>query len=200
MFDLHITPAKKDAFFNDKGTINTVNYIQMVLLIRIMRIFSLLKQLKQWRFFMRAIKVMRVNFITICFSLYSFYWFYTLIGMEIYGGLVTSQLLKDIKERDPNSEILNTPDYIYLNFNDFVSGLLTLFTFMLFNNWQFLWEQFVETNGKTYVANLFFLSFMLMSTYVIINILMAFIIDVYTSIEESSNDMSQEKKMLIQLI
>ena len=50
---------------------------------------------------MKALKVMRANFVTICFSLYSVYWFYALIGMEIYGGLVSSKFLAEIAVSDP---------------------------------------------------------------------------------------------------
>jgi len=49
------------------------------------------------------------------------------------------------------------------------------------------------------VSALFFISFMIMSTYVIINILMAFIIDVYTSIEEQHQKEKQERRTAIQL-
>lgn len=40
---------------------------------------------------------------------------------------------------------------------------------------------------------------MVMGAYVIINILMAFVIDVYTSIEDSSKAEIEEKKLLISL-
>ena len=70
---------------------------------------------------------------------------------------------------------------------------------MLFNNWQFIWDQFNFTieDGKT--TNAFFLSFMVMSTYVIINIIMAFIIDVYTSIEDAEQEEKAERKEIEEL-
>ena len=85
---------------------------------------------------------------------------------------------------DATSDI--SGDYIWLNFNDFASGLITLFTMMLFNNWQFIWYQFNYTlDDDDLTTNAFFLSFMLIASYVIINIIMAFTIDVYTSIENA---------------
>ena len=89
-------------------------------------------------------------------------------------------------------------DYIWLNFNDFPSGLITLFSMMLFNNWQFIWDQFdfmIESTGRT---NGFFLTFMVLAAYIIINILVAFVIDVYTQIERSQRKGIEERKAIIE--
>ena len=97
-----------------------------------------------------------------------------------------------------NPDFDSSPDYIYLNFNDFASGLITLFSMQLFNNWQFIWEQFDFTIENRLVTNCFFLTFMVMATYVIINILMAFVIDVYTSIEDTHKEEKDARKKVIQ--
>jgi hypothetical protein len=131
---------------------------------------------------MKAVKTMRGPFLNLCLTLYSLYFFYSCIGMMIFGGDINSESFSQLFELNQDTEIGG--DYIWLNFNDFSCGLITLFSMQLFNNWQFIWEQFnfmIEDNART---NLFFLSFMVMATYVIINILMAFVIDVFTSIEE----------------
>lgn len=80
-----------------------------------------------------------------------------------------------------------------------------MITFMIFNNWQFLWQyhNYALNVGKekqsSIVSKLYFLSFMCIATYVIINILMAFVIDVYTSIEDSQKEEAEEKEAFIQL-
>ena len=139
---------------------------------------------------------MRGPFSNLCFTLYSLFFFYTLIGMEIYGGKINSEVFTKFFELNPDAEIGS--DYIYLNFNDFGSGLITLFSMMLFNNWQFIWEQFDFTIESKVTTNCFFLSFMVMATYVIINILMAFVIDVYTSIEDGHKEEMSARKKVIQ--
>lgn len=63
---------------------------------------------------------------------------YVLIGMEIFGGKITSTAFENLFEANPDTGVAS--DYIWLNFNDFASGLLTLFSMMLFNNWQYIWE------------------------------------------------------------
>lgn len=47
------------------------------------------------------------------------------------------------------------------------------------------------------ITNSFFLSFIILSAYIIMNILMAFVIDVYTSIEESVRKEKEEKKAIV---
>jgi hypothetical protein len=47
-------------------------------------------------------------------------------------------------------------------------------------------------------TNFFFLTFIVMATYVIINILMAFVIDVYRSIEDDQKTEKQERKAFIE--
>lgn len=81
---------------------------------------------------------MKGPFFKLYFTLYSLYFLYTLVGMEIYGGKINTKVFEDIFQANPDTEIGS--DYIWLNFNDFYSGLITLFTMQLFNNWQFVWD------------------------------------------------------------
>ena len=110
-----------------------VTVLKIVILVRVLRIVTFLNELEQWQFFMKAFKVMRGPFFNLCFTLYSLYFMYSLIGMQIFGGKISSKGFEELFELNPDTEI--GPDYIYLNFNDFASGLITLFSMMLFNNW-----------------------------------------------------------------
>lgn len=67
---------------------------------------------------------MRVPFFNLGFTLYSLFWLYSIIGIDIFGGKINSDFFKQIFISNPDTDIL--PDYIWLNFNDFASGLLTL--------------------------------------------------------------------------
>lgn len=107
-------------------------------LIRLLRLFSFLTEIEQWNFFTQAIKVLRGPFFNLAFTLYSLYWLYVLIGIEIFGGKINSNTFLRLLTVNPDAGIAG--DYIWLNFNDFPSGLITLFSMMLFNNWQFIWD------------------------------------------------------------
>jgi hypothetical protein len=114
------------------------SFLQLLILMRLLRIFSFLNELEQWRFFSKAVKIMRGPFFNLAFTLYSLFYLYTIIGIEIFGGAIDSELFIFILENFPDSDIAG--DYIWLNFNDYASGLITLESMMLFNNWQFIWD------------------------------------------------------------
>lgn len=129
-------PAIKNIYDEDspkEEKASLSDLIQGVILFRLLRIFSFLSELEQWQFFMKAIKVMRGPFFNLVFTLYSLYFVYTLIGMELFGGKINSETFALMFELNPDAEI--GFDYIWLNFNDYSSGLITLFSMMLFNNW-----------------------------------------------------------------
>jgi hypothetical protein len=92
---------------------------------------------------MKAVKVMRGPFYKLGFTLYSLFYLYVIIGMDIFGGKINTPVFQRIFDLNPDTEI--APDYIWLNFNDYASGLITLESMMLFNNWQFIWDQFEFT-------------------------------------------------------
>ena len=145
---------------------------------------------------MKTLKVLQGPFGNLCFTLYSIYFLYVLIGMEIYGGLIYDQQFSEMISLNPGDY---APDYIFLNFNDFLSGVITLFSMQLFNNWQFIWDQFNFTIDHFSISAVYFISFMILATYVLINILMAFVIDVYTSIEEAQKKEREERADFIQV-
>lgn len=187
--------ADEDSY--NSGSHAVLDLTQIIILFRLSRIFPFLTELQQWDFFARAVNVMKGPFFNLVLCLFSVYYLWTLIGIEIYGGKIDTKIFEDIAELNPDTEI--GPTYMWLNFNDFASGLITLFSMMLFNNWQFIWGQFNFAIENDLITNGFFLSFMAISQYVILNILMAFIIDVYTSIEDQVRKEKDEKEALVLL-
>ena len=101
-------------------------YFNVVMLIRMVRIFTFLSELEQWKFFTRTLKVLRGPFFNLTFTLYSLYFFYTMLGIHIYGGKITAESTARLFIL--NEDFDASPDYMWLNFNDFLSGLITLFS------------------------------------------------------------------------
>ena len=89
------------------------------------------------------------------------------------------------KIRSDSSQIINDqsiPDiYIYNNFNDLMSGFVTLFELMVVNNWQVNVAMYVDVTGTT-LTRLFFMFFYYFSVVIGLNIVVAFAIDMYNSI------------------
>jgi hypothetical protein len=90
------------------------------------RLFEFLNELEQWQFFMRTLNVLKGPFFNLCFTLYSLYFCYTIVGIHIYGGKVN--MYEFSRMLYINQDFESGADYMWLNFNDFLSGLITLFS------------------------------------------------------------------------
>jgi len=74
-------------------------------------------------------------------------------------------------------------NYVIFNFNDFGSAFVTLFVILVQNNWHLVTLIYTTLNGSLLVY-LFFISFYVLAVIAILNIVLAFIIDIYVSVEE----------------
>ena len=159
------------------------NNLQILIILRLSKILPFLEELEHFRFFIKAFNIMKVPFLNLVLTLYSFYFIYVVIGVEIFGGKINGSIFEEMITL--NNGVI-PKDYVWLSFNDFFSGLIVLFSVQICNNWQFIWMQFnYSIGGKSYITNMYFISFLVMSNYVIINILMAFVIDIYGSVRET---------------
>ena len=104
------------------------------------------------------------------------FYFFSIIGGIIFGGTVNS----DLPHILPNDEISTI--YIYNNFNDFGSGIITLFELMIVNNWQVIVAMFIDATGNSSLHWYFIiLVFYFFSVTVALNILVAFALDMFNS-------------------
>lgn len=119
----------------------------------------------------------------------SMFYLFSLVGVELFGGKVYAE------NTDINSDASLPPNYIYNNFNDFASGLVTLFELLIVNNWQVVAQTFTDVTSKT--ARIYFVLFYIMTVLVAFNLIVAFIIDSFNSqmeVEASRNaDMEKQR-------
>lgn len=71
-----------------------------------------------------------------------------------------------------------------MNFNDFGASMLTLYPLMVVNNWFVIVQVYVDITG-TRLVRLYFILFWFASVMVFLNIVVAFAIEVYSSVEEA---------------
>ena len=82
-------------------------------------------------------------------------------------------------------------NYFALNFNDFVSGMVTLFVLMVVNNWMVIAEAFVLVTGTAW-SWFFFVSFFIVANLVVLNFLMALILECYATLLQ--DELEQEER------
>ena len=128
-------------------------------------------------------------FTTLLGVLMTVFYVFSILGGFIFGGKVDANL-PQILANDGVSTI-----YIYNNFNDFGSGIVTLFELMIVNNWQVIVEMFIDATGISAVR-WFFIFFYFFSVTVALNIVVAFALDLFNSYHEMLTQRRDEKQKL----
>ena len=110
-----------------------------------------------------------------------------MLGTKVFGGWITKESMIHINK--VNFEVPTW--YIPFNFNDYGSAYVTLFVLMIQNNWHLVTFMYTILDESLQVY-LFFTCFYFMTVIVILNIVLAFIIDIYMSIEEQNKKGTEE--------
>lgn len=110
-------------------------------------------------------------------SMYTVYYVFAQVGMLLWASKITT-VSAQINYTTP-------PLYYLMNFNDFFMSLVTLFHIMIVNNW------YVTCNMYCYVMQsnwpiLYFMSFWTITVFIMLNLVIAFVIDIYESTEKET--------------
>ena len=101
--------------------------------------------------------------------------------MYFFGGKV----YKKAPFISSDASVPNT--YSLLNFNDLISAYYVMFSLMVVNNWQFIVTMYVDACG-TILVRFFFGLFFYFAVVIGINITVAFVLDMYGSVERLDAD------------
>ena len=121
------------------------------------------------------------------------FYFFAQIGIFMFGGLVKKELTNVF-----NTGSDSIPSLYYLNnFNDLLSAYLTLFSLMVVNNWQLTVNMYVTVMSGNTTYRLYFYLFYYVSVIVGVNLVIAYAIDMYTSVERIDEQRTQTMHMLM---
>ena len=170
--------------FNRSGDYGLeINIFSLGILLRALRVTGLLNEITLWRNFVRTIRALVRPFFNFSVTLYSLYLIYASIGLEFFGGKINSVEVNRLI--DAGNDI--DESWLYLNFNDYIMSLNTLFSFMWQNDWEaivYMYELAFDSEKDTGVI-LYFVTFMELANLIFVNIIIAFVIDTYQSIDET---------------
>ena len=142
-----------------------------------LRVLDFLTELKFFNLILYTMSRLTKPFFAKLLSLYLLFQFYTSLGQNFYGGGITRDTV-----------LRASPDiagyYWLMNFNDFGYGLVTLFHIMVVNNWFVTTDMFCSVFGNEW-PRVFFASFWVFCVLIIVNIVTASVIEVYSASEES---------------
>lgn len=133
------------------------------------RILGILNCVEKYRIIFKTLLDLIPTFTNLLSVIVVLFYVFSLLGQELFGGLIYEE----------NSDLVNpiVPiSYVYNNFNDFTSGVVTLFELLIVNNWWVIAEMYVDATSK--YARIYFGVFFILAVLVVFNLFLAFIIDI----------------------
>ena len=121
--------------------------------------------------------------------LYIIYYLFAIVGAFLFGGKINE---KSVAEKSPGSPAF----YYLLNFNSYGASLITLFHFMVINNWFVTIQMYQAVTDNKYLPTLFFVVFWCFVVLVLLNVLISLIIEIYSSVEPEVNEKKKKEKLI----
>ena len=126
---------------NHNGNYNSLDFIEeakvcayvlMVIAVsRLLRLVILLKEMEDWSVLIHSMSALIYEFISLGMVFFYFMMIYSVIGVRWFGGKISIDNIDAIAEAIGISEA-----WVWLNFNDFFSGIVSLFGLMALNGWE----------------------------------------------------------------
>lgn len=144
---------------------------RFLLMGRVVRLLRLIYKLKRFRVILRSMAILSPVMMTYGVVMFVLYYAFAMIGMDVWGGAIAR-----------NNPLLHgtayaNADYYGNNFNSLPESLVLLFVLTVQNDWLVLASGFVAVS--TPFAYIFFIVFNVASTIMILNIIVAFILEVF---------------------
>jgi len=175
------------AFLHDIDDLSRYNSFEKVftaiIFIRALKMLTLMYEVKSLRIIIETMKNLIEPIGNMMSVLLIIYYIFALFGMLFFGGKIKKNLPY------PLVQGTNTVPATYHldNFNDFISSMVTLFTLMVVNNWMVQVSQFIVVmsyeNVNENLVRLYFIAFFQLSVVIGINLVVAFVLDMYGSTE-----------------
>ncbi|XP_065892686.1 two pore calcium channel protein 1-like isoform X2 [Dysidea avara] len=156
-----------------------------------LRFLRLIRFNKRLRAIFNTLVILMPRIISIVVLLLLMYYFYAIIGMEFFAHKVNPGCCGNFHNGTANIQnyyIGNGSNVYYLNnFNNILRSYVTLFELMIINNWWIIMEGFQAGTGEM-SSRAFFIAFHL-STYIVVTVVMAFIVEAFDfKIEEVNKE------------
>eukprot|EP00936_MAST-01D_sp_MAST-1D-sp1_P002157 g2157.t1 len=150
--------------------------VRVALLLRLLRLTRVVVALKRFNTIFTTYMSLLPAFATMFGMLFAIFNIFAEIGIAIFGG----RIYKGAPAL--NGTMFEQSGYEVNNFNDYGSACMTLFELLVVNNWQVLMEGFVAVRNLQ--ARWFFILFYGFSVVMLLNLIVAFVLDAFFRREE----------------
>lgn len=110
--------------------------------------------------------------------------------MILWAGIITT-VSKQTNYSTP-------PLYYLMNFNDFGASLVTLFHILVVNNWMITCDMYCYVVGNNW-PRLYFISFWTICVLIVLNLVISFVLDIYNTSSQQTEDEFKRREYVIQL-
>ena len=169
------------------------SYVLFSFLVRNLRISYLLSEVKAFKVIMDMIMKMTIPIMYMLACLYIVYYVFALIGMFGLSGEIKVPRFHG-EDGIPNNL------YYLVNFNDLGSSMVTLYAFMIINNWPAITDTLVNAAGGDVWPRIYFMVFYIIVQWIILNLVIAMMLEIYTNVESENDIELQRKKNVVKLM
>ena len=155
------------------GAFGAFRSVRVFRVFRVVRLTKILRSLSFMKVIILVVSKCLQSFIYIALLLLLFIFVYSLIGMEIYGGQLSFQT--DTRQ----------------NFDDFFNSILAIFQIMTLENWPDILIICLRSSVPTPLTIIFFVSWIFLGNYILLNLFLAILLDSFTS-EEILTEMKRD--------
>ena len=158
-------------------------YLSFSFVLRNLRITILLEEVKAFKVIMQMVMKMTVPILYMFAVLYIVFYVFAIIGMYGLGGVIRQP---NFHSEDGSSNNL----YYLINFNDLGSSIVTLYSFMIINNWPAITDMMCNTSGENW-PRVYFMVFYIFVQWIILNIVIAMMLEIFDNV---AGEMEEEFK------
>lgn len=112
------------------------------------------------------------SFMYITILMFTFVFIYALLGMQVFGGKY------NFGDEEPARG----------NFDSFVIAFVTVFQVLTMENWQLTLYQSMRTSNPKYVTGIFYISWIFIGNFILLNLFLAILLDSFVNDEDVSEE------------
>ncbi|XP_052302480.1 two pore calcium channel protein 1 isoform X3 [Populus trichocarpa] len=155
---------------NELTFLSNGEWIRYLLIARLLRLIRILMYVRSYRAFVATFLTLIPSLMPYLGTIFCVMCIYCSLGIQIFGGLVNAGNL------DLEGTGLAEDDYLLFNFNDYPNGMVTLFNLLVMGNWHEWMQSYKDLTG-TYWSLAYFISFYLVTVLLLLNLVMAFVLE-----------------------
>jgi Ion transport protein len=148
--------------------------VRAVAVLRLFRLVELVQHLPRFMIILKTIWLLVPSLLYFTATLLCVFYSFAIVGMELFAGLIYRG------NRDLIATGYAKEDFFANSFNDFGAALVLLFELLVGNDWHVLTGGFVAVTSRW--AWIFFIAFNFLVATVILDIVVAFVVEVYVEV------------------